>query len=88
MKITKEDFEAWLAHPVTEIFFINIQEIAQKARADWDSQSWSNEGLWRDGTANDLRIACKARADCADDILGITFEDEEEIDAGAGEFAD
>ena len=88
MKITKEDFDAWLAHPVTEVFFLHVQEIAQKARADWDGQSWSNEGLWRDGTASDFRVACKARADCAEDILGITFEEEEDDIEPVGDFAD
>jgi hypothetical protein len=78
MKITKEDFDAWLVHPVSEIFFLQIQEIASKARTEWNSQSWANESLWSDQIANDFRIACKARSDCAEDILNITFEDEEE----------
>jgi hypothetical protein len=78
VKLTKEDFEAWLRHPVTEQFFLRIEIMAADAQENWNETSWANESLWRDGRASELRIACKARADCAEDILAITFEDEDD----------
>ena len=75
----KDDFESWLAHPVTEEFFKAIREqVIETTRNNWNSVSWGSEALWRDGRAQEMRAVCKARVDCAEDILSIRLEEEED----------
>ena len=83
--MTKDDFESWLAHPVTEAFRAVVKQIADKAKDDWNFVSWNDQTMWKDGQAEHMRAACRARAECAEDILGIRLEDEEqERDSGDG----
>ncbi len=81
MKITKDDFEAWRTSPITQAFLLVIATMANTAKEQWSTASWNNERLWRDNAAAELRAACRARAECAEDILHFRFEEEEEDDA-------
>ncbi len=77
MKITKDDFEAWRLSPITQAFLVVVAEMADIAKQQWITASWNNERLWRDNAAAELRAACRARAECAEDILQFRFEEEE-----------
>ena len=76
MKISKQDFEAWRSSPVTEAFFDAINDVAERARLTWMEASWNNERIWTDHKAGEMRAACRARAECAEDILNLNFEEE------------
>jgi hypothetical protein len=80
VKITKEDFEAWKANPITEAYFRFASGIMAKAKADWMNASWNSEAIWRDGSAAELRAACRARHECAADL--IERIDEEDLSDG------
>ncbi len=79
MKITKDDFDIWRASPITQAFLVVISSMADTAREQWATASWNNERLWREpNAAAELRAACRARAECAEDILLFRFEEEEQ----------
>ena len=78
-KISKEDFEAWRDNPVTQEYFRQLQNIISDAKEQCSQSLWHSEGLWRNGEAKDLRIACRSRAECAEDMLNVNLaEDEDE----------
>ncbi len=68
--IEKEDFEQWLAHPVTEYVLKRVGELAEANKQKWISQSWDG-GVADQSVLIDLR----ARAEAAKDLSEITFED-------------
>lgn len=74
MKIEKEDFEAWLANPVTELVHKGLEKFAANAKEHWVSMSW--EGSNPD--AMQLRDL-KARHDVALDLRSWKLEDIEEL---------
>jgi hypothetical protein len=70
MKITKEDFESWLASPVTEAVHAALVTFAKDAEATWLDMSWLNDNC----DPMQLRDL-KARATVAIDLKNWTFED-------------
>ena len=80
MKIAKEDFEAWLANPVTEWVHRGLEKFAAEALAEWIALSW-------DGNNPDpLQLRdLKARHSVALDLKNWKLEDIEELlDDGTG----
>ena len=80
MKFEQEDFDQWLAHPITEAFYAAMKRLKEKAIDDWTHQSWHGDGLWKvpagtGDSALELRAVCRARFDCLEDVLSMTTED-------------
>lgn len=40
MKIDRDSFEEWQAHPLTELLFKALEQWAQEAKAHWVTASW------------------------------------------------
>lgn len=40
MKIDSDEYEAWVAHPVTAAVFAQLRELAESRKQVWISQSW------------------------------------------------
>ena len=76
-KISKEDFEAWRDNPVTQEYFRQMQRMIDTARQQWVSDSWASEKLWINGEARDLRIACRAKVECTEQLLKLNLTDED-----------
>lgn len=75
----KDEFDTWLAHPVTELFFKAIREqVIEQTLDSWNTVSWGNEALWRNDEARFMRTAAKARVECAEDILSLRLNEEED----------
>jgi hypothetical protein len=73
VKITKEDFSAWLGNPVSEEVFRAFARLEAKAKADWLALSWGR------GQCDPLVLAdLRARAQVVEDFRTISFEDLEE----------
>jgi hypothetical protein len=70
---SKEDFESWLASPVTEAVFRAFDKLKQRAKDRWLAESWDGGKPDRELLA-DLR----ARAEVIDDFRRITQQDLEE----------
>ena len=67
MIIKKKDFEAWLENPVTEVFMARLKDESNRSYDEWTAASWNDE-VWASGKANEIRAACRARAECAEDF--------------------
>ncbi len=76
--IKKKDFDEWLENPVTIEFMTAIDAVRDKAVNDWNQVSWNDDRLWRDGQAGYMRTACRARAECAEDIRNMHLAEEED----------
>lgn len=73
MKFTKEDFEAWQHHHVTEEVFAAFDRLAMQAKESWLAASWKN------GHCDPVLLAdLRARAEVVEDFRKITFEAIEE----------
>lgn len=70
MKIEKEDFEQWLAHPVTEWVFAAHRILAERAKQKWIEQSW-------DGGNPDpmMLVDLRARAQVINDLCELKHEE-------------
>ena len=70
MKIEKEDFELWLAHPVTEQVMRALKRLSEKSKEEWLAKSW-------DGGNNDplLLADLRARAQVVTDLTDLKLED-------------
>jgi hypothetical protein len=73
MKIDREDFEAWMANPITEAMMACCGVWAEEAKRLWVSSSWeagvnNDADLWR----------LRGQAEVLRDIPGITAEKIEE----------
>lgn len=73
MKIDKEDFEAWKAHPITEALFRCFPVWAEDAKQLWVSASWEgginkDSDLWR----------MKGQAEVLQELTSMTAERIEE----------
>ena len=77
-KISKDDFEAWRDNPVTQEYFRQLQRMVDAAKQQWISESWDSEKIWMNGGANALRIACKAKVECTEQLLRLDLTDEDE----------
>jgi hypothetical protein len=68
MKIDKDDFELWLAHPVTEAVLMRIKQIGDEAQAEWARMSWAgaiDREAWQ---------YLRGRSDLASDLSEMTFQ--------------
>lgn len=73
MKISKEDFEAWRDHIVTEQVFFAFDRLGDRARRQWMSASWDN------GKCDPVLLAdLRARAEVVEDFRKLSFETLEE----------
>lgn len=74
MKIEKEDYEQWLAHPVTEWFFAAHRILAERTKQKWIEQSWDG------GNPDPLMLAdLRARAEVVKDLCELKHDDIEEV---------
>jgi hypothetical protein len=70
MKISREDFDLWLANPVTEAVLTAVGQNAEDNRAQWVAMSWDG------GDANPVALAeMRARAQTALDLSDFEFDD-------------
>lgn len=70
MKIDKENFEEWLAHPVTEYVLKRVGELAEQNKQKWIERSWG-QGICDHMELIDL----KARAEASRDLSEIEWSD-------------
>lgn len=77
VQITPEDWEAWREHPITQLVMSGFEHAAERAKAQWQADAWSNEYLGAEGRERQL-IALnrvKARCDAYGEIQGISLQD-------------
>lgn len=73
-KIEPDDFEQWLAHPVTEEVFRALDKLSEQAKQKWLDMSWKS------GNADPMMLAdLKARAEVIDDLRNLKLEDLENM---------
>lgn len=83
MSVTKDDFEAWLAHPVTEYVMKSMQAAKDGAKADWVTYSW--EG----GACDPMKLErLRTRADTLDGFLTLEYEAVQSLNGDSTEDAD
>jgi len=70
MKIEKEDFEQWQAHPVTEEVVRALRALSEHAKLKWIEASW-NGGNTDPLLLTDLR----ARHEIINDLCELTYEE-------------
>lgn len=69
MQFSKEDFESWLAHPVTEEVFKAFEMLGEQAKQAWIEKSWGS------GNCDPLILAdLRARVEVVEDFRKIDFE--------------
>lgn len=80
MTIDKEQFEEWLAHPVTEHVLKRVGELAEANKEKWIAESWIKGNC-------DLQvlIELRARAEAAKDLSELKYEDIEDGGDGKSE---
>lgn len=71
--IDREQFEEWLAHPITEHVLKRVGELAEKNKQQWIDESWG-QGICKPEVLIDL----KARAEAARDLSEIEWRDIDE----------
>lgn len=70
MTIDKDDFEAWLANPVTEAFLAVVASLGKDAKARWEAASWDG------GQASEVLLTeCRTVAATANYIAGMDYEE-------------
>lgn len=70
MTIEKEDFDQWLAHPITEHVLRRVGELADANKQKWIDQTWTS------GVCDQLvLIDLKARSEAAKDLSELKYED-------------
>jgi len=70
MKFEQEDFDQWLAHPVTEQMIHALKRLSEETKAKWLAVSW--EG----GNPDPLLLAdLRARAQVTSDLADLKLED-------------
>lgn len=81
MKIDREDFDEWLANPVTEEVLRGLRVLAERSKQRWIELSWGG------GSADALMLAdLRARSEVVNDLCELTFEElEEYLDDGKQE---
>lgn len=71
--IDKEEFDQWLAHPVTEHVLKRVGELAEQNKRKWIDRSWGQ------GVCEPLElIDLKARAEAAKDLSELEWRDIDE----------
>lgn len=72
MKLEREDFEMWRAHPVTEIVLSVFAKLGEMAKQKWVAESWDK------GNTDPVMLAdLRARTEVIDDFHKLSFEDME-----------
>lgn len=75
MKIEKEDFDQWLAHPVTEQVMRALEKLSEKSKEEWLKASWDG------GIVDPLLLAdLRARAQVVKDLTDLKLEDIQDDD--------
>jgi hypothetical protein len=74
---TPEDFEAWRENPITQLVMAGFSAMAERAKAKWQSDAWSNEYLDADGRERQLLMLNRAKSQAAsyEEITRITLAD-------------
>lgn len=73
MKIDKEDFDEWLASPVTEEVMRALRVLADRSKQKWIATSWDG------GNPDPMLLAdLRARAEVVNDLCELKFEEIEE----------
>lgn len=67
---SRDEFEAWLADPVTEFVMAGVRNVAERVPADWFERAW-NGGDLTEATLTRL----KTRAETFTELAAITVED-------------
>ena len=68
--IDRENFDEWLAHPVTEHVLKRVSELAEANKQKWIDESWGS------GKCDPMMlIDLKARAEAAKDLSELKWED-------------
>lgn len=74
MKTTKEEFEAWRDHPVTEDVFRALKQLGEEAKSVWLQASWGK------GQCDPVLLAdLRARAEVVNDLRELSFEELEAV---------
>lgn len=69
MKTSKEDFDLWRDHPVTEQVFRALESLGEEAKRVWLQASWGK------GQCDPVLLAdLRARAEVVNDLRELTFE--------------
>lgn len=77
MTISKDDFDAWRANPITQAVFAWAQDHAAKAKERWDAASW--EG----GEADPVLLSeLRTRAEVAQDFTDVELSDIQDEEDG------
>jgi hypothetical protein len=70
MSLTKEDYESWRDHPITQMLHEALKRKAEGARAAWLDASWTS------GQVSEVLLAdLRATANICNDIRGLTYEE-------------
>ena len=68
--IEKEDFDAWLDHPVTSHVFKQFAKVSERAKDAWVQSSWEH------GASDPVLLAdLRARAEVVNDLITVSYED-------------
>ena len=68
--MTEEDFDAWLALPVTQHVLKWAKQYSEEARKQWVELSWDN------GDCDPVKLAdLKAQSALAEDFSNVSYED-------------
>ena len=68
--ITREDYDAWREHPVTEAVHEALKRKADGAKAAWLDASWDAGQV-----SPELLADLRATANICNDIRGLTFDE-------------
>lgn len=83
MKFEQEDFDQWLAHPVTEQMIYALKRLSDDTKAKWMAVSWDG------GNADPLLLAdLRARAEVIRDLTELKLEDINDADESERHRAD
>lgn len=68
--IEREDFDLWLASPITAHMLKRHAEMVEQFKGEWMAYSWEGQ------ETNPLKLAdLRARAEVANDIVTMKYED-------------
>lgn len=67
---TRDEFEAWKAHPVTEFVMAGVKRVADAQAADWFEKAWGGGDL-----SEITRERLKTRAVTFMELANLTVED-------------
>lgn len=83
MSVTKDDFEAWLANPVTEYVMRAMGAARDGVKADWIAHSWDG------GSCDPLTLErLRTRADTLEGFTVLEYEAVQSLNGDSTEDAD